>query len=820
MSLVFNPFTGNFDEVSDLTVDVGSTPNANASTTTQSGTSLTLTLQPADTTNPGILTASTQTIGGVKTFASAINMDSNQINALLDPTLAQDAATKSYVDASIAALNPAASVFAATPGTNIAGTYLNGVAGVGATFTTTATGVLTIDGVTPPLHARVLIKDQTSGFQNGIYTITTLGAVAVPTIFTRALDYNTAADMNSAGLIPVLNGTLNALSSWQQVASITTVGTDALVFVEFTANPSLYLLKANNLSDVASKTASFDNLSPLTMAGDILFENSTPSNTRLPIGSTGQILTVVSGLPTWQAPVINAITALTGDGTATGPGSVAFTLATVNSNVGSFTNANITVNAKGLITSASNGTNGTVTSVAATVPAFLSIAGSPITSSGTLAFTLSGTALPVTSGGTGQTSLTAHDVLVGNGTSGITQISPSTAGFVLTSNGVGVDPSFQLSIPGGAIVPTVQRLLSGTGSYTTPSGVIYINVRMVGGGGAGGVSTASGANGSATTFGTSLLVANGGGGAAIVGVSGGGAGGTASLGTGPVGIAAQGASGTPGPPTVSPIGGTGGSTYFGGGGVGAGANGSSAQSGISAAANSGAGGGGGNNGTNSVNFAGGGGGAGGYIDAIITAPLSTYAFTIGAGGIGSAASGANGAGGNGGSGVIEVTEYYANGAIGTATNVTGIVAVANGGTGLATGISAKYQITSGQAITTGGTQIIANNKLFDTTNSYNTTTGFFICPAIGKYEVKAYINPGTPVSSTSSFLNVGLNGTAGDTSELYTTYGNGAVMPRIGGSTIVQCTAIGQTIGMVGVVFANNTINTTNSYISFNWIGP
>lgn len=52
------------------------------------------------------------------------------------------------------------------------------------------------------------------------------------------------------------------------------------------------------------------------------------------------------------------ITALTGDVTASGTGSVPATLATVNSNVGSFTNANITVNGKGLITAASNGSAG------------------------------------------------------------------------------------------------------------------------------------------------------------------------------------------------------------------------------------------------------------------------------------------------------------------------------------------------------------------------------------------------------------------------------------------------------------------------------
>jgi hypothetical protein len=53
------------------------------------------------------------------------------------------------------------------------------------------------------------------------------------------------------------------------------------------------------------------------------------------------------------------------------------------------------------------GANGTVTSVAMSVPSFLSVAGSPITSSGTLAVTLSGTALPVANGGTGLTSLGA-----------------------------------------------------------------------------------------------------------------------------------------------------------------------------------------------------------------------------------------------------------------------------------------------------------------------------------------------------------------------------------------------------------------------------
>jgi len=82
-----------------------------------------------------------------------------------------------------------------------------------------------------------------------------------------------------------------------------------------------------------------------------------------------------------------------GTGTAT-PSLVAGT--NITSITGSWPNQ--TINA--------GGGSGTVTSVAATVPAFLSVTGSPITTSGTLAIGLSGSALPVANGGTGVTSST------------------------------------------------------------------------------------------------------------------------------------------------------------------------------------------------------------------------------------------------------------------------------------------------------------------------------------------------------------------------------------------------------------------------------
>ena len=87
--------------------------------------------------------------------------------------------------------------------------------------------------------------------------------------------------------------------------------------------------------------------------------------------------------------------------------------------------SNITVtNGSGTITIAGN--PGTVTSVAASVPAFLSISGTPITSSGTLAITYSGTALPVANGGTGLTTPgTSGNVLTSNGTAW-TSVAPTT----------------------------------------------------------------------------------------------------------------------------------------------------------------------------------------------------------------------------------------------------------------------------------------------------------------------------------------------------------------------------------------------------------
>lgn len=116
---------------------------------------------------------------------------------------------------------------------------------------------------------------------------------------------------------------------------------------------------------------------PVTNGSGILTSSSVTATTLSYLDATSSIQTQLNG----KQATGTYITDLTGDATASGPGSAVLTLATVNSNVGSFTNATITVNAKGLITAASTGT-ASVTSITGT-------ANQVIASSSTGAVTLS-----------------------------------------------------------------------------------------------------------------------------------------------------------------------------------------------------------------------------------------------------------------------------------------------------------------------------------------------------------------------------------------------------------------------------------------------
>ena len=166
--------------------------------------SITLTPTAIAGTNTITLPAATGTVAltnnAISTFGAAtadIAMGSFRITGLqLIPGGDSDAVSKSYVDSVVQGIDTKASVRVATVATLGTVAYNNGTAGVGATLTNTGTlAALAVDGVTLAVSDRVLVKNQTPGSQNGIYTVTAIGSGSVAWVLTRATDNDIWAEV-------------------------------------------------------------------------------------------------------------------------------------------------------------------------------------------------------------------------------------------------------------------------------------------------------------------------------------------------------------------------------------------------------------------------------------------------------------------------------------------------------------------------------------------------------------------------------------------------------------------------------------------------
>ena len=220
-------------------------------------------------TNNSVGTGLTITSTGLLNLASTgnITVNAKNINNLADPVQDQDAATKAYVDTVAQGLDPKASVAYATSAVLPSYTYNNGTAGVGATITGSATGLLTIDGTAPTVGDRVLVKNETStnAPYNGIYTVTT-NSVGSAYVLTRATDFNQASEIPSAFTF-VEYGTINGDTGWVCTTNApVVVGTTDIVFVQFSGAGSYTANTAAGLSLIGSQfnakvdenTTSFD----------------------------------------------------------------------------------------------------------------------------------------------------------------------------------------------------------------------------------------------------------------------------------------------------------------------------------------------------------------------------------------------------------------------------------------------------------------------------------------------------------------------------------------------------------------------------------
>jgi hypothetical protein len=263
------------------------------------------------------------------------------------PSNANDIANKSYVDNFAQGLKPKASVRLATT----------------ANITSLSGNTAIIDGVRVSVGDRILVKDQTNPANNGVYVVANPGA------WTRATDYDSPAEAVDGSFVFVRQGTLNGSSGFVQISVVTTIGVSPITFAQFSAagtytagtglnltgsqfslttiSPALNtgttygnssqvgqftvdaqgrLSSATNVSiTLDASTNQITGLLPVTKggtglisytAGDILYATGNTTLAKLAGGTTnnGKVLTIVSGLPSWQT----APTGFTNPLTATG----------------------------------------------------------------------------------------------------------------------------------------------------------------------------------------------------------------------------------------------------------------------------------------------------------------------------------------------------------------------------------------------------------------------------------------------------------------------------------------------------------------------
>ena len=207
---------------------------ANAGATSVSNIDGTLTISPTTGAVVASIPSSVSLAGSPTTTTQSAGDSSTKISTTAFVTTA--------VNNAVAGVNPAVAVQAATAAVlPNSPTYASVAAGIGDTLTSGTNSVLVVDGYTPFLNDRILVKNQASAYQNGVYTVTQLGVGGVlPWIMTRALDYDQPSDVNNTGAIPVVNGTVNAATSWLLTSQITSIGPSgsSFTYTQFTLNPA------------------------------------------------------------------------------------------------------------------------------------------------------------------------------------------------------------------------------------------------------------------------------------------------------------------------------------------------------------------------------------------------------------------------------------------------------------------------------------------------------------------------------------------------------------------------------------------------------
>jgi hypothetical protein len=203
-------------------------------------------------TNLGLGTIATQD-------ANNVSISGGSVTGLGDPSATSDAATKNYVDQLIAGLRTRiVAEVATTANVDLTADLQNGD---------------TIDGVTLVTGDRVLVKDQSTGSQNGLYTVVASGTAS------RDTEYDTIAEL-SGQMVVVNQGTANDNKIFLCTTNNTaTLDTDTITFTQVTPS-NVGTVTSVAVADSGSSEFTVTG-SPITSSGTINLEVATIANTKI-----------------------------------------------------------------------------------------------------------------------------------------------------------------------------------------------------------------------------------------------------------------------------------------------------------------------------------------------------------------------------------------------------------------------------------------------------------------------------------------------------------------------------------------------------------